>query len=165
MISKDNWARAWLVLLMVVGSGNLLACAQGSGDSQPGQDTGGGSQPLSDEAQLLVSQGNVAQRGGQYQEALGHFQQVLEMYPEHPVPQFGTLLAAMALGDSSLVQEMRKKLATSGPELLNMLGPGSTMGDGMPGAGHMPPGALPEGHPQIESPERDTLSGPGGVIG
>jgi hypothetical protein len=152
-------------MMVVAGTLPIVACGQGSGDSQPGQEAGGGSQPLSEEAQLLVNQGNVAQRGGQYQEALGYFTQALEMYPEHPVPQFGTLMAAMAVGDSALVQEMRGKLATSGPELLDMLGPGSTMGGSMPGAGHVPPGALPEGHPVIEVPGTDTLTRPQEVIG
>jgi hypothetical protein len=152
-------------MMVVAGTLPLTACGQGSGGSQPGQETGGGSQPLSEEAQLLVNQGNVAQRGGQYMEALDYFGQALEMYPEHPVPQFGTLMAATALGDSTLVQEMREKLATSGPELLDMLGPGSTMGGGIPGAGHMPPGALPEGHPEIGVPATDTLTPAKEVIG
>ena len=39
------------------------------------------------------------------------------------MPQFGTLMAAMAVGDTALVRDMRERLAVSGPELLDMLGP------------------------------------------
>jgi hypothetical protein len=74
----------------------------------------------------------------------------MEIHPNHPVPQFGRLLAAEALGDTALSRTLREALATTGPELLNMLGPEGGMGSG---AGHLPPAELPEGHPPL-----DTLS-------
>jgi len=119
------------------------------------------SQPLSDQAQLLVNQGNTAQRDGRYTEALEFFTQALEIHPNHPVPQFGSLMAAMALGDTALARSLREKLEVTGPDLLAMLGPGGGMGGtdpNAPGASHLPDGALPPGHPTLEAAPVDTLS-------
>jgi tetratricopeptide (TPR) repeat protein len=135
-----------LVLLGMLASLPLAGCGGENGESPPAQEGSGTSQALSDQAQLLVTQGNAAQREGRYADALEHFRQALEMHPNHPVPQFGTLLAAEALGDTNLVQSLREKLAVSGPELLQMLGPEGTMGGmGTPSAEHQPAGSLPSG--------------------
>jgi len=131
----------------------LPACGGDGGDSSPAQ---AGAQVLSNEAQALVAQGNEAQRSGRYQEALEDFSKALEMYPNHPVPQFGTLMAAMAVGDTALAGSMREKLEETGPELLEMLGPGGAMGQG---GAHVPSGGMPPGHPNVETAPDDTVSG------
>jgi tetratricopeptide (TPR) repeat protein len=127
----------------------LSACGGGSGDSAPAQDGQAGAQPLSDEAQALVAQGNEAQRNGQYQEALDYFSEALEIHPDHAVPQFGSLMAATAVGDTALARTLREKLAVTGPELLEMLGPGGGMG-GAAGGVHSPDSGMPPGHPEVE---------------
>lgn len=145
------------MIVVVMGVLPLLGCGGNGEDASPAGGTQAVSNPLSQDAQLLVDQGNAAQRDGRYADALDLFNRALEIHPDHPVPQFGTLMAAMAIGDTARVQDMRRKLATTGPELLEMLGPGGAMGAPMPGSGHMPSGTLPEGHP-------DTLSLPGAVV-
>jgi tetratricopeptide (TPR) repeat protein len=134
----------------------LPACSGDAGDSSPAQGGQAGAQVLSDEAQALVAQGNEAQRSGRYQEALEDFSKALEMYPNHPVPQFGTLMAATAVGDTALARSMREKLEETGPELLEMLGPGGAMGQG---GAHVPGGGMPPGHPNVETAPDDTVSG------
>ena len=138
----------------------LAGCGGTSEEAPPGQEVQVVSQPLSEGAQILVDQGNTAQREGRYTEALDFFGQALEMHPNHPVPQFGSLLAATAVGDTTLAKALREKLAVTGPELLGMLGPEGGMG-GMtpapPGAAHMPPGTLPLDQPSIEAVPPDTL--------
>jgi len=139
----------------------LLGCGGNSGDNSQPQDGPTASQPLSEPAQLLVNQGNMAQREGRYREALGYFGQALEIHPNHPVPQFGSLMAAMAVGDTALAQTLREKLEVTGPDLLAMLGPSGTMGGmppGTPEGGHVPEGAMPPGHPTVEEVPNDTLS-------
>ena len=135
----------------------LTACGGTADNSSPAQGDQAVSRPLTEQAQLLVDQGNLAQREGRYADALESFGQALEIHPDHPVPQFGTLMAAMAVGDTVLAAELREKLALTGPELLEMLGPGNSMGGMAPAAPHGPQGALPQGHPTIETPP-DTLS-------
>ena len=134
-----------------------LAGCGGNGEEDPSAQQGQtASQPLSEEAQALVNQGNSAQREGRYSEALALFGQALDIHPDHAVPQFGSLLAATALGDTALVQSLREQLAISGPELLDMLGSGSAMGGmdpGAPGAAHMPSGGMPPGHPTFDVEE------------
>ena len=142
---------AWVVLGVLP----LMGC--GGEEAPPAEGVQAVSNPLSPDAQLLVEQGNTAQRDGRYADALDLFSQALEIHPDHPVPQFGSLMAAMAVGDTAMVRDMREKLATTGPELLDMLGPGGAMGAPMPGGGHMPSGTLPEGHP-------DTVTRPGGMV-
>ena len=143
--------------LLVLGLIPLVGCSGNADEDLPAGGAPTVSNPLTEDAQLLVNQGNAAQREGRYAEALSAFSQALEIHPDHAVPQFGTLMAAMAVGDTALVRDMRERLAVSGPELLDMLGPGGAMGAPMPGSGHMPPGALPEGHP-------DTVSYPDPVV-
>jgi hypothetical protein len=165
-------SRGWIVLgILTIMVSTVAAC--GDGDDGPPEDnespSAPGAQPLTDEAQALVNQGNMALRDDRYQEALTHFQQAMELHPDHPVPQFGGLMAAMALGDSTLTASLREKLTVTGPELLDMLGPEGTMGGGMPGAGHMPTGdmpptGMPPGHPQIQVEPDDTV-GPISRIG
>lgn len=145
------------MVVAVLGALPLVGCGGNQEDALPVGGMQEVSNPLSQDAQLLVDQGNAAQRDGRYSDALGLFGRALEIHPDHPVPQFGTLMAAMAAGDTALVMDMREKLAVTGPELLEMLGPGGAMGAPIPGGGHMPPGALPEGHP-------DTVSQPGGIV-
>ena len=136
----------------------VSGCGGSSEDAPPDQEGPTASQPLSDQAQLLVDQGNASQREGRYTDALDSFSQALDIHPDHPVPQFGSLLAAMALGDTALTQSLREKLEVSGPELLEMLGPGTGMGATAPGASHLPEEVLPEGHPTLEEEEQvDTL--------
>ena len=142
----------------------LLACGGQSGDAPSNQQgQAAPSQPLSAEAQALVTQGNEAQREGRYAEARDLFGKAMEIHPNHPVPQFGSLLAAMALGDTAMVASLREKLAVTGPDLLAMVSPGGGMGSMAPGAEHMPPGAMPPGHPGVQVQPRDTLpTRPGG---
>jgi len=118
---------------------------------------------MSAEVQDLVNQGNEAQRAGEYQVALGFYRQGMELAPDHPVPQFGALMAAMALGETALADTLSRKLETTSPELLAMLNPDGSMGGGMPpnphGAGmpgmNPPPETsgqvegLPPGHPAL----------------
>ena len=139
----------------------LMGCGESSGDNSPAQGGATASQPLSEPAQLLVNQGNMAQREGRYSEALGFFGQALEIHPNHPVPQFGSLMAATAVGDTALAQALREKLEVTGPDLLAMLGPSGTMGGmapGTPEGGQVPEGAMPPGHPSVEGVPDDTLS-------
>ncbi len=141
----------------------LLACNGQSGDVEGTPEVQAPSQPLSAEAQALVTEGNAAQRDGRYSEALDLFGQAMEVHPNHPVPQFGSLLAAMALGDTALAGSLREKLAVTGPELLAMVSSGGGMGSMTPGAEHIPPGTMPPGHPVLEGQTRDTLpTRPGG---
>lgn len=143
----------------------LWGCG-GSGGNPPAGGAGSvASQPLSEAAQELVNQGNAAQRAGRYDEALDYFTQALELHPDHPVPQFGTLLAASAAGDTVLARSMREKLATTGPELLEMLGPEGMMGGEPSGGAHMPPGSMPPGHPPVSPSPADTVSPRTGVSG
>ena len=117
----------------------LLACGGQDGDAATTQEgQAAPSQPLTAEAQALVAQGNEAQRDGRYTEALDLFEKAMEIHPNHPVPQFGSLLAAMALGDTVLAASLREKLAVTGPELLAMVSPGSGMGSMAPGTEHIP---------------------------
>jgi len=138
----------------------LSSCGGEGGDSGPSQSDETGAQPLSAEAQALVAQGNEAQRSGRYEAALEHFSAAMEIHPDHAVPQFGALMAAMAVGDSVLAQSLREKLAVTGPELLEMLGPGGAMGSGGMGGVHTPPGEMPPGHPAVEPGPGDTVSTP-----
>ncbi|MCJ7628223.1 MAG: hypothetical protein MUO50_07520 [Longimicrobiales bacterium] len=152
-------ARRWLALGMVAAL-PLLGCGGSGEESLPAQDGPVASQPLSEQAQLLVSQGNAAQREGRYAEALGFFGQALDLHPNHPVPQFGSLMAAMAVGDTALARSLREKLEVTGPDLLAMLGPEGGMG-GMgpatPGAGHLPQGQMPPDHPTLQTVPPDTI--------
>lgn len=165
-MSRRRTAGFWLALGMFAAL-PLMACGGGSENSPDSQEGASvGSQPLSEEAQELVSQGNAAQREGRYDEALRLFGQALELHPNHPVPQFGSLMAATAVGDTALARSMRERLATSGPELLEMLGPGGAMGGAAPGgANHLPPGAMPPGHPDIGGQTIDTVLPPTGASG
>lgn len=131
----------------------LVGCGGSNGDAPGAQSGGQVSNPLSAEAQDLVNQGNLAQREGRYEEALDLFTQALELQPDHPVPQFGSLMAATAVGDTALVRTMRENLAVTGPELLEMLGPGGAMG----GSPHDPSSTMPPGHPDIGTQPPDTL--------
>ena len=159
--SANRWA--WL---LVLGTLPLMACGEEPQESSPDQAGPVVSQPLIDQAQDLVNQANTAQREGRYAEALDLFKQVLEIHPNHPVPQFGGLMAATAVGDTALAQSLREKLTTTGPELLEMLGPGGTMGGmapGAPGAGHMPSGGMPLGHPTVDPPVDTPQPKPGAM--
>jgi hypothetical protein len=126
---------------------------------------------MSAEVQELVNQGNEAQRAGDYAAALGFYREAMELAADHPVPQFGALMAAMALGERALVDSLTLKLEATSPELLAMLSPDGSMGGGMPAAPHaggmpgMPPpeGApgqiegLPAGHPVLYEVTPDTV--------
>lgn len=123
------------------------------------------------ELQALVDRGNAAHRAGNYTEALETYEEAMELDPEHPIPQFGALMAAMAAGDTALAESLSTKLETSAPELLGMLKSNGSMG-GMPadphagGQGAMPGGmppmgdpgmsGLPPGHPTIPGITPDT---------
>ena len=161
-------ARRWTALF-ALSAFSLLGCAGEEGGDPPAQEGQGGSQPLSAEAQSLVDQGNTAQRSGRHAEALELFGQALEIHPDHPVPQFGTLMAATSLGDTALARTMREKLAVSDPRLLAMFGEGGAMGGAphSPSGGETPPqGGLPPGHPMIDVPPADdTLPPPPGARG
>jgi hypothetical protein len=148
-----------VLALLLVGGLSLAACDGRRGDG-PGADPveSLAAQPLSEEAHDFLDRGNDAQREGRYTEALALYRQAMELAPEHPVPQFGVYLAAMALGDSALADSLRAELEVSSPDLLQMMHPGAGMGGGMGGglggmAPGLPPGAdphrsvLPPGHP------------------
>lgn len=145
----------------------LGGCRGGTGDAPAGQENQSLSTPLSDEAQALVNEANTALREERHADALALFGEAMGIHPDHPVPQFGSLMAATALGDTALVRSLREKLAVTGPELLQMFGPDAAMGGSdMPGAGHMPgAGALPEGHPSLEGAVPDTTLPPVGARG
>jgi len=161
-LSANRWT--WLLVLGIL---PLLACGEKPQESLPDRAGPAVSQPLTDQAQNLVNQANTAQREGRYAEALDLFKQALEIHPNHPVPQFGGLMAATAVGDTALAQSLREKLATTGPELLEMRGPGGNMG-GMapevPGAEHVPSGGMPPGHPNVDLLV-DTLQPKPGAMG
>jgi tetratricopeptide (TPR) repeat protein len=126
---------------------------------------------MTEVVQDLVNRGNDAQREARYGDALALYQEAIDSDPEHPVPQFGALMAALALGESELAESLREKLEVSAPELLAMLNPGGGMGDqaGDPHAGvaGMPPdlseaeaageGGLPPGHPVLMEAVTDTI--------
>ena len=122
--------------------------------------------------QELVTQGNDAQREGRYVDALDFYREAMAGEPNHPVPQFGALMAALALGETALADSLKGTLAESSPELLTMLntdgGMGSEMGGadphagmgGMPGAPPLPDtalGDLPAGHPTLYDVTPDTV--------
>lgn len=142
----------------------LTGC--GGQDSAPAQDLPPAAQPMTEAVQSLVDQGNAAQREGRYDEALAIYQEAMELAPDHPVPQFGGLMAATAAGDVNLADSLRALLEASAPDLVAMLGAGNAMGGGqtMPANPHggsegvIPPvptptgstdGALPPGHPTL----------------
>ena len=126
-------------------------------------ETPAAAQPMAEEVQDFVDQGNEAQRPGDFEEALSFYRQAMELDSEHPVPQFGALMAAMAIGDESLADSLTEKLKATSPDLLAMLQPAGGMGGGAPGDPHaggvmpsMPPPAtsgevegLPAGHPVL----------------
>jgi hypothetical protein len=146
----------------------MAGCGADNEEVAPAQGGQTSAQPLSDQAQLLVDQGNNAQRAGRYSDALSHFSQAMEIHPDHAVPQFGSLMAAMAMGDTALVSSLRKKLEITGPELLEMLGPGAGMGGtvpDMPDGGQLPENAMPPGHPSIQDLPTDTSGGNPAVRG
>lgn len=148
---------AWAALLAFP----VFGCGGEVGEDTPTLEEQAGAQTLSEEAQLLVDQGNSALREERFEDALALFGQVLTIHPDHPVPQFGELMAATAVGDTALAIAMREKLAITGPELLEMFGPeGAGMG-GAVSSGHMPTGGMPPGHPavDVEALPDDTTSG------
>jgi hypothetical protein len=128
-------------------------------------------EPMSAEVQSFVNQGNEAQRAGEYETALDFYRQGMELAPDHPVPQFGALMAAMALGEDALADSLTQRLAVTSPELLAMLNPDGSMGGGMPENPHAggmpgmtpPPGTsgemegLPPGHPVLFEVTPDTV--------
>jgi tetratricopeptide (TPR) repeat protein len=127
--------------LLVAGVLVLAGCGNGGANrDQEGAGPAPGAEPLSDEAQEFLDRGNMAQRDGRYGDALAFYRQAMELAPEHAVPQFGGLMAAMALGDSALADSLRAKLQESSPELLEMLHPGGGMGGGMMMPPDHPPG-------------------------
>lgn len=140
-------ARTGVGLLAAVGIGLLLgACGSndGKGEAQRGEAAlSPGAQPLPEGVQALVNQGNEAHRGGRYPEALAFYREAMAGAPGHPVPQFGALMAALALGDSALADSLQVQLKTTAPELLDMLHPGGSMG---------PRTSLPPGHPPVQNP-------------
>lgn len=140
------FGRAAAGLLTALGFSLLLAACGGKdkeGNSMGGEALSPGAQPLAEDVQALVNQGNEAHRGGRYADALGFYRQAMEGAPGHPVPQFGALMAALALGDSVLADSLRAQLRGTAPELLDMLHPDGSMG---------PRTSLPPGHPPVEKP-------------
>lgn len=120
-------------------SGTVGSDSEGSGSTVA---------PLSAEVQGWVDEGNVAQREGRYGDALEVFRKAMDGQPGHAVPQFGALMAAMALGETALVDSLRAELEVTGPELLSMLNPGGAMGGEVVNPHSGPPG-LPPGHPDL----------------
>lgn len=146
----------------------LAGCGGGGGNEQApsGQAASPGAEPLGEEVIALVDQGNTAQRAGEYSQALDYYRQAMKLAGDHPVPQFGALMAAVALGDSSLADSLRARLEVTGPDLLAMMSPGGAMGGGMQANPHgemaTPPasgaegGGLPPGHPTVSGVPPDT---------
>lgn len=155
----------------------LAGCGGGEGDSVPEgrEEIPAAAQPMSAEVQGFVNQGNDAQRAGEYEVALGFYRQGMALAPDHPVPQFGALMAAMALGEEALADSLVRRLEVTSPELLAMLNPDGSMGGGMPTNPHAggtpgampgmppPPGTsgqgegLPPGHPVLFEVTPDTV--------
>lgn len=150
----------------------LTGCGGGDGAGEGGE--GGipaAAQEMSPPVQEFVDQGNAAQRAGDYAAALGFYREAMELASDHPVPQFGALMAAMAIGDQALVDSLTRKLEVTSPELLAMLNPDGSMGGGMPPnphaggmSGMVPPqGApgqvegLPAGHPALYEVTPDSV--------
>ena len=159
-----------LCSFLAIGLFALTGCGGGSGeDGEVG--TPAAAQPMSAQVQELVNQGNEAQRAGDFDAALGFYREAMELASDHPVPQFGALMAAMALGDQTLADSLTRKLQVTSPELLAMLNPDGSMGSGMPAAPHAggmpgmapPEGAsgqvegLPPGHPVLYEVTPDTV--------
>jgi hypothetical protein len=148
-----------------------VAGCRGRADESGEADMPAAAQPMSAEVQELVNQGNEAQRAGNYASALGLYREAMELAADHPVPQFGALMAAMALGEQALADSLTRKLEATSPELLAMLSPDGSMGGGMPAnphAGGMPGMAppesatdqvegLPAGHPVLYEVTPDTV--------
>lgn len=136
----------------LVGALAALAFCGCGGESEAGGSNSEGSGSsvgtLSAEVQAWVDQGNIAQREGRYADALGIFRKAMDGQPGHAVPQFGALLAAMALGETALVDSLRAQLELTGPELLSMLNLGGAMGGEVVNPHSGPPG-LPPGHPDL----------------
>lgn len=141
-----------LLVFGVLGSG--LLSMTGCGGGEAGSEAEGGApaaaQPMSAQVQGLVDQGNTAQRAGDYPAALAHYRAAMEHAPAHPVPQFGALMAATALGEEALVDSLTALLAESSPDLLAMLNPDGSMGGGMPANPHA--GGMPGGMPGMTPP-------------
>jgi hypothetical protein len=165
--------RRTAIWVVAMGLFPVAACTgQGEGSGQGDQEgTPAAAQPMSTEVQSFVNQGNDAQRSGEYEIALDFYRRGMELAPDHPVPQFGALMAAMALGQEALADSLSQRLAVTSPELLAMLNPDGSMGGGMPAnphAGGMPEtappgttssetGALPPGHPVLLEVTPDTV--------
>jgi hypothetical protein len=147
--SSTRGTTIWIVALGLL---PLAACnGQGDGSSQGDQEgMPAAAQPMSAEVQSFVSQGNDAQRSGEYEAALGFYRSGMELAPEHPVPQFGALMAAMALGEEALADSLSQRLAVTSPELLAMLNPDGSMGGAMPANPHA--GGMPGGMPDMAPP-------------
>jgi hypothetical protein len=160
----------WIVTMGLL---PLAACGGRGNESASGDPEGmpAAAQPMSADVQSFVTQGNDAQRSGEYEAALVFYRQGMELAPEHPVPQFGALMAAMALGEEALADSLSERLAVTSPELLAMLNPDGSMGGGMPANPHAggmpgmtpPPGTsgevegLPPGHPVLFEVTPDTV--------
>jgi hypothetical protein len=111
---------------------------------------------MSPEVQELVNLGNEAQRARNYEDALSLYQQAMEIDAEHPVPQFGALMTAMATGNEELTDELTQRLQETSPELLAMLNPSATMGGATMGGATMG-GAMPANpHAGVEMGPGDT---------
>ena len=151
----------------------LVLTGCGGQEDAPVQDLPPAAQPMAEEVQRLVDLGNTAQREGRYDEALETYKEAMKLAPDHPVPQFGGLMAAMAVGDASFADSLRALLEVSAPDLVAMLGPGNAMGgdQSMPANPHggsegaMPTapsmggsaaGALPPDHPSQTTAQGDT---------
>ncbi len=161
---------------LILGLAVLAGCGSEGGES--GETTSEpmppAAQPMAPEVQDFVNQGNEAQRAGEYDAALDFYRQAMARDPEHPVPQFGALMAAMATGNEALADSLTQKLEATSPELLAMLRPDGSMGGGaptnphgagmpeaMPGTGQPPTAegeveGLPPGHPVLYEVTPDT---------
>jgi hypothetical protein len=156
---------------MAVGCGGSDE-ASATGDQGP---MSAAARPMSEEVQALVNEGNEAQRAAEFDQALTAYRAAMELDSEHPVPQFGALMVAMATGNEALSDSLTQLLQTSAPELVSMLTPDGSMGGGMPGGmpggapplpeGMTPIGDLPQGHPSLnevgpaDSTQPDTTGG------
>lgn len=114
--------------------------------------------PLSPAARASLDSGNVLLRGGDATGALARYRAAAAATPDNATPWYGVLMAAQRLGNASLADTARRKVAqlSGNPDLadsgLQAIHGGTAGG----AAGGLPPGhpgaALPPGHPQTGTP-------------
>lgn len=146
---KQSGRNKTAVLFMALAGFAFGGCGgESETDGSISEGSGSSVAALSAEVQGWVDEGNTAQREGRYQDALADFRRAMDGQPGHAVPQFGALMAALALGETALVDSLRAELEVTAPELLSMLSPGGAMGSEVVNP-HSGPLGLPPGHADL----------------